>query len=204
MVRYPLAFLTLAVATATAGAQFRTLPLAPGVHQGSSIGPGTQYIPQPTPRFDHGYSWGSPNATRPINGYSFFPSPYYYGYGLNYGYSYIEPPYYYEPVRPVVVGVPSVPQPPEPTIVLANEFPATLIVQFPAAADVWLNGKEVKGEAAEERTLTSPVLMPGASFAFEVKGRWTHGGKTYEANRTVKLGGGDRSRLIVVSGTEVK
>jgi uncharacterized protein (TIGR03000 family) len=88
-------------------------------------------------------------------------------------------------------------------IALANEFPATLIVQFPAAADVWFNGEKAAG-AGEEHTLISRALKPGERFTFDVKGRWTAGGKTYESKRTVTLGSGDRSRLLVVSGDEVK
>ena len=112
-------------------------------------------------------------------------------------------PYGYAPLAPP----PQAPAPEprrEPTVVLANEFPATLVLQFPAAADVWLNGQPVKGRAADERTLTSPVLKQGQRFTFEVKARWTRGGKTYESEQAVTLGPADRSRLFVVSGTEVK
>ncbi|MDY3555844.1 hypothetical protein R5W24_004990 [Gemmata sp. JC717] len=229
MVRFTLASLVLTGIPLTAAAQPGRLPLAPGVHQGSSIGPGTQFLPQshsrlplapgvyqrssigpgtqflpqPTSRFNSGASWINPYAGRPTGGYQFFPRPYYFGYSYGLDYEYIEQPGYDEPVYPVVGPVVR-PARPEPAVVLANEFPATLVVQFPAAADVWLNGRAVSGAAADERVLTSPVLKPGESYAFAVKARWAAGGKTYEANRTVTLGGGDRSRLIVVSGAEVK
>src|SRR5690242_4592431 len=52
---------------------------------------------------------------------------------------------------------------PTPTRVveLSNEFPATVTMEFPAAAKVWLDGKPVEGETGKERVLTSPVLKPG-------------------------------------------
>ena len=89
---------------------------------------------------------------------------------------------------------------------LAREFPATLTLQFPAAADVWLDGKKVEGSAAEERVLTSPTLKPGEDYTFALKARWTADGKTYEATRSVKVGPGDRSRLFdrLGTGSEIK
>ena len=87
---------------------------------------------------------------------------------------------------------------------LSNEFPATLTVQFPAAAEVWLDGKKVKGEASTEQVLTSPVLAPGQKYTFAVRARWSSGGKTYEATRSVALGAGDRSRMHILSGDEVR
>jgi uncharacterized protein (TIGR03000 family) len=104
-----------------------------------------------------------------------------------------------------VEAPPAVPaRPPEPGIVLANEFPAALSVQFPVAARVWLNGTELPGAAKEEFTFESAALPLGASHTFELKARWQQKGKTYEATRTVSVRAGDRSKLIVVSGTEVR
>ena len=60
------------------------------------------------------------------------------------------------------------------------------------------------GAANAERVLTSPVLSPNQKYTFNIKARWTTGGKTYEAKRSVTLGSGDRSRLMVVSGDEVR
>ncbi|WP_162665801.1 hypothetical protein [Gemmata massiliana] len=94
--------------------------------------------------------------------------------------------------------------PPQPRVVLANEFPAILSLQLPAAADIWVNGEKVKGGVSEECVLMSPVLKQGEQYTFDVKARWAVNGKTYENVRTVTLGSGDRSRLLVVSGVEVK
>jgi uncharacterized protein (TIGR03000 family) len=81
---------------------------------------------------------------------------------------------------------------------------ATLVMQFPAAAEVWLGGKKADGAPATEWTLSSPTLEKGAAYTFEVKGRWKVGGKTFESSRTVTVAAGDRNRLTVVSGTEIK
>ncbi len=215
MFRPLVTFLTLAtfasfgaVAQAQPG---RDLPLAPGVFPGSSIGPGMQFLPQPTPRFippgrGFGSGFGKPKPV-PV----FFPgvypyspfgfgfgfgyggfSPYGYGYGYDYGYG-----------PPIVAPAPGLPvQSTDPGVALANEFPAVLTVQYPTPAEVWFNGNKLDGKA-EEHQLTSPVLKPGETFTFDVKARWKVGEKTYESKRTVTLASGDRSRLLVVSGTEV-
>jgi uncharacterized protein (TIGR03000 family) len=107
------------------------------------------------------------------------------------------------PAAPAPV-VPERPTRPEPTVVLSQEFPATLSLQFPAAAEVWLDGKKEPGAANAERVLTSPVLSPNQKYTFDIKARWTTGSKTYEAKRSVTVGPGDRSRLLVVSGDEVR
>jgi hypothetical protein len=91
-----------------------------------------------------------------------------------------------------------------PVVVLAQEFPATLALQFPAAAEVWLDGKKVGTSAKEEQLLKSPVLKPTQTYTFLVKARWTQGGKTYEAKRAVTLGPGEHSRLLIVSGDEAR
>ncbi|MDY3558393.1 hypothetical protein R5W23_005486 [Gemmata sp. JC673] len=111
---------------------------------------------------------------------------------------------YPPPVYPV--QIPLVPAPtPQPTaVVLSGEGTAALAVQLPAAGQVWLDGVKVTGASTAEWNLTSPVLRDGQAHTFELKSSWTAGGKTYEARRSVPVAVGDRSRLIVVSGTETK
>jgi uncharacterized protein (TIGR03000 family) len=122
-------------------------------------------------------------------------------YGYDYGYGYGMPLY----AAPVQFAAPAFVEPaPERTIALANEFPATLVMEFPAPAEVWVNGKKGDGEPNTEWTLTSPVLKAGGEFTFEVKARWASGGKTFEYTRSVTVAGGQRSRALVVSGTEIK
>ncbi|MBA4186414.1 MAG: hypothetical protein C0467_00200 [Planctomycetaceae bacterium] len=87
---------------------------------------------------------------------------------------------------------------------MVNEFPAVLTLEFPAAAEVWVNGKKGEGDPTTEWTLTSPDLLKGTEYTFEVKARWTVGGKTFEYQRSIKVEGGNRSRALVVAGTEIK
>lgn len=170
------------------------LPLAPGVMPGSPFGPGMPFAPRPgtvQPSFVF------PPLVPNVWGYGFV----YPGYAP-WPFGGFVPPYSLAPQPPQVVEVPA--RPSEPRIVLAQEFPATLIVQFPAAAEVWLDGTKLGGDPVDERVLTSPILKPGARHTFNVKARWTTGGKTYEATRTLTLGPGDKTRLFVLSGDEVK
>ena len=116
------------------------------------------------------------------------------------------------PVREVIILPAPVPGPvpaarlPEVAapVATSGEASATLVVQFPATAEIWVGGKKADGDPAAEWTLTSPVLTVGESHTFEVKGRWKADGKTFEASRSVTVAAGDRSRSIVVSGTEAR
>ena len=196
----------------------RTLPLSPGIQPGASFGPGLQYLPLTTPRFiapNHGFGG---TALRFGPGYNFNRGFGYGGFGysgfgfggfsyLPYGYAgygYGYPTYGYSSnYGPnATAGIP-LPQA-SPGIALANEFPAVLTLRFPAAAEVWLNGERMPGEPGQERVLTSPVLKPGGHYTFDVIARWTTGGKTFEAKRAITIDSGDRSRLSILSGTEVR
>jgi uncharacterized protein (TIGR03000 family) len=109
--------------------------------------------------------------------------------------------------RPVytqpVVSQPVLTQSIAAEVVTSGESPAELRVQFPASADVWVNGQKVEG-SKEQHVLTSPMLVPGEQYVFEVKGQWTSDGKKYESTRRVVLGAGDRSGLIIVSGDAMR
>jgi uncharacterized protein (TIGR03000 family) len=94
--------------------------------------------------------------------------------------------------------------PPPADAKLVNAFPATLTIQFPPTSQMWMGGKAVDLDEPDEHVLTSPPLKPGAEYTFEVKLRWSRDGKTYEANRNVTLAAGAKSRLLIVSGEEVK
>ncbi|MBN9121624.1 MAG: TIGR03000 domain-containing protein [Planctomycetes bacterium] len=199
----------LALFATTVNAQPRSLPLSPGVMPASPFGPGMPFRPTLTSPNQPGLvlvpmlaPWGYPSY--PAFGFGLGGGG---GFGYPFG-GFGYPSVGYPPVGypPVGVAQSVEPQPPDQTttIALAKEFPATLTVQFPGTAEVWLDGKKVEGTASEERVLKSPVLKEGEKYTFAVKGRWTTGGKTYEAKRSVTLSAGDRSRLLVVSGEEVK
>jgi uncharacterized protein (TIGR03000 family) len=91
-----------------------------------------------------------------------------------------------------------------PQIVRSGQSNAALVVQLPAAAEIWVRGKKGEGQPAAEWALTSPALMVGAAHTFELKVRWKVDGKTFEVSRSVTVAAGNRSRSIVISGTEVK
>jgi uncharacterized protein (TIGR03000 family) len=162
------------------------------------------------------YQW--PPVARPRFGFNSAFSPYFVGgFGLPF-YSggfvtggYIDPYYdpYYGPPGPGYYDYDDAPPPafrapPAPrAVALANEFPATLVLEFPAPAKVWLDGRPVPGEDAAARELTSPVLKPGERYTFKVRARWAAGGQEYEATREVTLGSGDRSKLLVLAGTPI-
>lgn len=108
-------------------------------------------------------------------------------------------PYAYDLMAPPVLP----PAPPTHIVELSGEATATLNLEFPAPATVWLDGKEVAGKPDTARAITTPVLRPGREYTFHVRARWNADGKTYEYNRDVTLGAGSRSKLLVVSGTAV-
>jgi uncharacterized protein (TIGR03000 family) len=207
MSRIGLATLTLALFAPVAAAQPRALPLSPGVMPGSPWGPGTQFIPAaPIPQ----------QAINNPRSQVAFPVALPWGWGVGLGYRTYNPwtgyGYVFGGVLPaggigpqtVIVESP-VPAPrPQPVITVAEEFPATLSVQLPTAGQIWLNDKPVTGGSGETPTLTSPILRQGEKYTFYVKARWTRNGKTYEAKRAVALGPGEHSRLMILSGDEVK
>lgn len=85
-----------------------------------------------------------------------------------------------------------------------EEYPAVLVLEFPAPAEVWVNGRKSNGKRSTEWTLTSPAVRVFSTYTFEVTGRWVVNGKTYESTRTIDVPSGGRSRSLVVSGVELK
>jgi uncharacterized protein (TIGR03000 family) len=76
---------------------------------------------------------------------------------------------------------------------------AELTIEFPADAEVSVNGTAVPG-SGKVRTLSSPVLRTGLTHTFAVIARWTQDGQKYEWERSVTLGPGERSRITVARG----
>jgi uncharacterized protein (TIGR03000 family) len=109
----------------------------------------------------------------------------------------------FAPGVPFAANVPEDPAPAPVDGQPANEFSATLTIQFPASSQMWMGGRSVNVAEQNEHVLTSPPLQSGDSYTFDVKLRWSREGKTYEANRILTLAAGARSRLIIVSGEEV-
>jgi uncharacterized protein (TIGR03000 family) len=94
--------------------------------------------------------------------------------------------------------------PPDITVELSGEMPAILVLEFPALAEVWVNGKKGAGEPQSEWTLTSPPIHVGTAYSFSVRARWTTNGKTFEHEREVPVTANTRSRSLVLSGKEIK
>ncbi|VTT99164.1 unnamed protein product [Gemmataceae bacterium] len=162
------------------------IPLGPKYPCGGGVGGG--FGPAcPAPGFPFSGIW--------TGGYGFGGAPY-YGYGFGYApttsFSFVAPTY--DP-PPIQAG---------PNLAIGDEFPAVLTLEFPAAAEVWVNGKKGDGKPTTEWTLTSPLVKTGTEYTFDVKARWTVNGKTYEYTRTVNVGSGNRSRALVVAGVELK
>jgi uncharacterized protein (TIGR03000 family) len=103
---------------------------------------------------------------------------------------------------PVPVYVPT--GPPDPQVELSGEMTATLVLQFPAPAEVWVNGNKSTGEPQTEWTLTSPPIHIGTEYPFAVKAHWKSNGKTFEYEKTIAVAAGTRSRSLVISGTQIK
>lgn len=141
--------------------------------------------------------------------YPGFSSSYYYGgFGGGFLSSRYYNPYlgwpgvaaYESPQAPPVQMLP----PPQRIVELSGESTATLTLEFPAPAKVWLNDELVEGKAEAVRVLTSPAIRFGEKFTFRVRAKWERDGQTFEYTREAALGSGDRSKLLVVSGTAVK
>ncbi|MCE9567177.1 MAG: hypothetical protein K8U57_34680 [Planctomycetes bacterium] len=124
-------------------------------------------------------------------------SAYSYNYGARYGYA---------PTASFAFGGPSyvVDYQPAPVPVIGYSAPAVLTLEFPAPAELWVNGKKGDGKPTTEWVLTSPTLNSNTAYLFEVTARWTIGGKTYESERAVPVMSGNRSRALVVGGREIK
>jgi len=122
--------------------------------------------------------------------------PGYYGPGLY-------PPPVFVP-QPVPVAPPNPARLAEDADRAAATAPATLTLELPAAADVWLDGEKQPSSTATTRTLASSALPIGREFTFNMRAQWVENGTTYEAKQTTTVRAGERGKLAVYSGTPVK
>lgn len=111
----------------------------------------------------------------------------------------------------VIVPQPVVMAPPANPARLAEDAdraaataPATLTLELPAAADVWLDGEQQPSSADTTRTLTSPALAIGREFTFRIRARWIESGTTYEADKASTVRAGERGKVAIYAGTAVK
>jgi uncharacterized protein (TIGR03000 family) len=67
----------------------------------------------------------------------------------------------------------------------------TVTVHVPADADVWFDGDATK-QQGEWREFASPPLTPGKDYSYDVRARWTVGGKAVDQTRTVVVHANDK------------
>ena len=106
-----------------------------------------------------------------------------------------DPVPYVNSVEPVPVPVYSVPS--QTTIVLPSppqELRASLAMNVPLGAKVWLDGKQVDANVVP-LVLHSPPLQDGQHYTFDVKVTWPEGGKTEERSRSVTVPVGEQTSL---------
>jgi hypothetical protein len=95
-------------------------------------------------------------------------------------------------------------RPSETPSIAGTEVAATLNLQLPAPAEVWLDGVKLDGPPTDNRSLPSPPMKFGTEYTFQIRARWTLSGNDYEVERTSTVAAGGSKKLLIVSGTLVK
>ena len=81
---------------------------------------------------------------------------------------------------------------------------AVLVMTVPSAATWTVDGVELKDEVATREMESLPIAI-GAEHTFKVVARWKdNDGKLMEAQKTVTVRAGERSKVTVYAGTMVK
>ena len=203
------ALLALSLGAGTTSAQFSAGPcMGTGSYGGT-------FCPPVFPGYPRGAIAAPYTVHRPMRLGTYpahlgFNSAYYGGFGGGFITSRYYVPFYgygptssYSDAPSAPASSPMLP-PPQRIVELSGESTATLTLEFPAPATVWLNGDLVEGEPEAVRVLTSPAIRASEKYAFQIRARWERDGQTFEYTREASLGSGDRSKLLVVSGTAVK
>ncbi len=123
------------------------------------------------------------------------------------GFGFYPDPLFMRPVVAVVMPPPTPIAPPNPDRAdeaaarAAAAAPATLSLEFPAPAEVWLDGLQ---QSSDVRSVASPALRIGESYTFRIRARWIEAGTTYETEQTSTVKAGERGKLAVYAGKAVK
>lgn len=159
----------------------------------------------------------------PYYGSYLSPYPLYYGAGFGYsvGYGdplgYYPPGYGYPPLDPNITnqsGVPPLPDanlypqpqrygdrmimpPPGEQAPMPRGDTAEVIVNVPDDAEVWIEGAKMK-QTGGRRRFTSPSLVPGHSYAYEIRASWTENGRKVSDSKSITIHAGDRSSLTFI------
>jgi uncharacterized protein (TIGR03000 family) len=75
-----------------------------------------------------------------------------------------------------------------------GKAPAEITILVPADAEVFFDGAATMQKGTERHFMT-PALDAGKKFTYEVRARWTAGGKAVEITRTVEVTGGGKARV---------
>lgn len=141
------------------------------------------YGPGSTQVYGSGLGAGILDYSR--SGYGYYPG---YGYPYPTVRTYVAPTVRY--VAPVYPSLATIPAPSSrSSLYYAPEVPDdTAHVRYlgPADAKLWIGGVETS-KTGSERDFTTPPLVPGKSYTYEVKARWVESGEPVERTRKVKV-----------------
>jgi uncharacterized protein (TIGR03000 family) len=166
---------------ADAGAQrLRASRFPPQFQSGMTASP----FPQPPVR---SFPW------RPVGGpWGYSP---YWGYGSSFGFG----GGFYVPQPPPVIVV----APPKPPAEAAPDNTATLDVHVPDAnADVFVDGRQTR-QRGTQRTFTSPPLVPGRDYTYEIRADWWQDGQRVSSTQTATVQAGRHSSAHFFRGAPV-
>jgi uncharacterized protein (TIGR03000 family) len=71
---------------------------------------------------------------------------------------------------------------------------ALIILRVPANAEVFFEGKQTS-QTGRFRSFVTPALESGRDYSYEIRARWTEGGRTVEQTRKINIRAGDRLTL---------
>ncbi len=71
---------------------------------------------------------------------------------------------------------------------------ATMDVRVPADAEVWVAGART-GQRGTARTYVSPHLEPDQRYSYEIRARWTEGGKEVDRTRQISVRAGETVKV---------
>jgi uncharacterized protein (TIGR03000 family) len=71
-----------------------------------------------------------------------------------------------------------------------SEGPARIWLRVPRDAKVWFNGQETTLTGRHRRFL-SPTLLPGKTYSYKIRVRWTKDGKAVEEVRNIEFRAGE-------------
>jgi uncharacterized protein (TIGR03000 family) len=125
-------------------------------------------------------------------GYSYYPGDYGY-YGPDY---YTPQPYYQD--APLAPGVGSYSFYPPP-VAAADNNTAIIEVRVPPETELWFDGMKTTQQGSM-RYFTTPPLVPGKTFTYELKASWMVNGAPVTQTRQVTVEAGKRAVVDFLGG----